>query len=193
MGTSAWREGRFNGNCWGSLGVNPTVITQEIRGILLGLEVCFGSINICYPMSIVTGRWGHSQNNILDTNSLKPAPYTPISLALTFFPCFGFLSCSVFFFYPDVARLLLGFCHHHLNFVWPNPAFPLGPGQWLPPDSERLSAPGFVPLPEFYYPRAFMPHARDTNTPRWSSLTMQSVSSLYSYKPVGISPQLILH
>lgn len=37
-------------------GVNPTVITQEIRGIFLGLEVCFGSINICYPMSIVTGR-----------------------------------------------------------------------------------------------------------------------------------------
>ena len=37
-------------------GVNPTVITQEIRGILLGLEVCFGSINMCYPMSIVIGR-----------------------------------------------------------------------------------------------------------------------------------------
>ena len=61
MGMSAWREGRFEEKAdlmgiaeeawagWGG-GVNPSVITQDIRGIFLGLEVCFGSINICYPI-----------------------------------------------------------------------------------------------------------------------------------------------
>lgn len=105
--------------------VNPTVITQEIRGILLGLEVCFGSINICYPMSIVTGRWGHSQNNIPDTNSLKPVPYTPISLALTFFPCSGFLSCSVlFFFFPWCCPASSWFLPSPSELCVAQPSFP---------------------------------------------------------------------
>ena len=117
---------------WGG-GVNPSVITQDIRGIFLGLEVCFGSINICYPISIVTRCWGHSPNNLPDTNSLKSAPYSPISLALTEW----IFILQVFFFSSDAALLLLGSCHHHLNFLWPNPAFPLGPGQWFPPDTEN--------------------------------------------------------